>query len=592
MFSQISIVLLLLLCANTFHRRTCGTNLQLLCNENDRFALQIFKLGVGNHSNMLPSWSTEQDCCVWKGVHCDNTTGRVTRLDLHQQHLEVELRLESCHLTNISPSIKYVNFSSLSTLDLSGNHFFTELPYWLLNITTISHIDLSFNLLQGPIPKSLLSLRNLVFLKLNNNEISGSIPEWLGQHEQLQYLGLSENVFNGSIPSSIGNLSSLVDLSIRGLPHISENVLLLDLSDNSFSGPISPFFCHKLGRETSLDYLDISSNLFTGEVPDCWEYWKGLSFLFMQNNKLTGEVPQSMASFVDIIILNLSNNCLSGNFSLDLSNLKNLEYINLKRNNLSGAVPTRMPSGMEVMLLGSNQFEGNIPPQLSWQEHKEQFTIHFRSIWYTKGQELEYRDYGLLRTLDLSCNNLSGEIPPQVFSLDQLQTLNSSRNHLTGKMSREIGSMKNLESLDLSSNKLYGEIPTSISSLSFLSFLNLSNNDFTGQIPIGTQLQTFSASSYAGNPKLCGAPLPKNCTEASAIADGSKQNGGSNDEAFQIESLYLGIGVGFVVGFWGLWGSLFLNRTWRHTYIRFLNHVVDQIHVFVVVKWNSLKGTQ
>ncbi|KAK7393790.1 hypothetical protein VNO78_22354 [Psophocarpus tetragonolobus] len=858
MFSQISLLLLLLLCAYTFHRSTCDTNLQLLCNEKDRYALQIFKLGVVNHSNMLPSWSTEQDCCAWKGVHCDNTTGRVTRLDLHQQYLEgeinlslfqiqflnyldlslngfttlsapsptnitfsnvhfldlsfnedlhfdnlnwlnqlsslkylnlsqinlqnetnwlqsmtlhpslIELRLASCHLTNISPSMKYANFSSLLTLDLSGNHFVSELPYWLFNITTISNIDLSFNLLQGPIPKSLLSLRNLECLKLNDNEINGSIPEWLGQHEQLQYLGLSENLFQGSIPSSIGNVSSLVELGISsnllsgnlptslgqlfnlkslsiggeslsgvlhenhfsnlsnleelvlrasfsfdlasnwtppfqlkgitlsnanlgpkfpewiytqhsleylevpnsnissvkgdffwrfvanitqlnlskntisadltnitlkstilfmdhnyftgGLPHISANVIYLDLSHNSFYGPISPLFCHKLGKESSLDYLDISSNFLTAGIPDCWEYWKGLSFLFMQNNKLTGGVPQSMASFIDIIILDLSNNSLSGKFLLDLSNLTNLEYINLKGNNLCGDVPTRMPRGMEVMLLGSNQLEGNIPPQLcnlssliqlDLSHNKlsgpmppcfsdipslagAQRTTHypFQINLYTKGQELEYRDYGLLRTLDLSCNNLSGEIPPQVFSLVQLQTLNLSRNHLTGKISRDIGSMKNLESLDLSSNKLFGEIPTSISSLSFLSFLNLSNNEFTGQIPPGTQLMTFNASSYAENPGLCGTPLPITCTKGSGNVDGSKQHGGSNDDAFETGSLYLGMGVGFAVGFWGLWGSLFLNRTWRQTYTRFLNHVADQIYVFVVVKCNNLRGTR
>ncbi|KAK7393789.1 hypothetical protein VNO78_22353 [Psophocarpus tetragonolobus] len=855
MFSQTSIVLLLLLCAVTFHRGVCGTNLQRRCNKKDQFPLLIFKHGVVDHSNKLSSWSSEQDCCAWKGIHCDNFTGRVTRLDLHQQYLEgeiilslfqiqflnyldlslngftsfsapfdtnatfsnvqfldlsfnedlhfdnlnwlnqlsslkylnlsqinlrnetnwlrsmtlhpslVELRLASCRLTNISPSIKYVNFSSLLTLDLSGNQFSSELPYWLFNITTISNIDLSFNLLQGPIPKSLLRLRNLKFLKLNDNEINGSIPEWLGQHERLQYLGLSENMFQGSIPFSIGNVSSLVELGISsnllsgnlptslgqlfnlkslsiggeslsgvlhenhfsnlsnleelvlsapfafdlasdwippfqlkgitlsnaklgpkfpewiyaqqslvylevpnssissingdlfwrfvanitqlnlskntisadltnitlkseiifmdhnnftgGLPHISADVIYLDLSRNSFSGPTIPFFCNKLGKANSMDYLDISFNLLTGGVPDCWEYWKGLSFLFMESNMLTGELPPSMGSFIDLIALDLHNNSLSGNFSVDLSRVQNLEFINIKQNNFSGTVPTKMPLGMEVMLMGSNQFEGNIPPQLCKLSsliqldlfHNKlsgpippcfseipsmagaQRTSHypFEFNLYSKGQDLEYRDYGLQRTLDLSYNNLSGEIPPQIFSLVQLQSLSLSRNHFTGKISREIGRMNNLESLDLSSNKLCGEIPVSISFISFLSFLNLSYNDLTGQIPIGTQLQSFSSSSFAGNPRLCGAPLPNNCTEE---IDVSKKHEGSNNDAFEIESLYLGMGVGFAVGFWGLWGSLFLNKTWRHTYIRFLNYAEEKLHVFVAIKFNRFSGTR
>ncbi|XP_020237353.1 receptor-like protein EIX2 [Cajanus cajan] len=858
MVSQISILLLLLLCAPTFH--STGTNLQPRCNEKDRSSLQIFKRGVVNHSNKLPSWSTDQDCCAWKGVHCDNTTGRVTRLDLKQQYLEgdidlslfqiqflsyldlslngfttltapydthatfsylhfldlsfnddlhvdnllwlsqlsslkylnlsqinlqnqtnwlhsmalhpslLELRLASSHLTNINiiPPMKCVNFSSLLTLDLSGNHFLSELPSWLFNLTSVSHIDLSFNFIHGPLPKSLLSLRNLKSLRLNNNELDGSIPEWIGQHEHLQYLGLVDNMFHGSIPSSIGNLSSLIELEISSnslsgnlptsfgklfnlrsltiggdslsgvlhenhfsnlsnlealvlsapfsfdlasdwmppfqlkgislknanlgpkfpewiytqnslvylevpnsnissinsdmfwrlvsnitqlnlsknrisadltnitlntelmfmdnnnftgeLPHITTNVVYLDLSHNSFYGPISPLFCHNLGRENSLDYLDISSNLLTGGVPDCWEYWKGLSFLFMESNMLTGEVPPSMGSFVDLIALDLHNNSLAGNFSLDLSNITNLEFINIKDNNFSGTVPTKMPHSMEVMLLGSNQFEGNIPPkicnlssliQLDLYHNKlsgsippcisdipsmggAQRTSHypFEFNLYNKGLELEYEDYGLLRTLDLSFNNLSGEIPPQVFNLVQLQSLNLSRNHFTGEISRDIGSMKNLESLDLSSNKLHGEIPVSISSLSFLSFLNLSYNDFTGQIPVGTQLQSFNAANFAGNPGLCGAPLPFNCTKESVSVDVTNQHGGSNDDGFETESLYLGMGVGFAVGFWGLCGSIFLNRTWRHAYIRFLNHVADQLHVFVVVVINRFSGTR
>jgi hypothetical protein len=138
--------------------------------------------------------------------------------------------------------------------------------------------------------------------------------------------------------------------------------------------------------------------------------------------------------------------------------------------------------------------------------------------------------------------------------------------------------MKNLESLDLSSNKLVGEIPDTISGLSFLSFLNLSSNYLVGQIPVGTQLQSFDASCYDGNPGLCGAPLP--------ICHEPNKHGGENDidddDSFT-QSLYFGLGVGFAVGFWSLCGSLYLHKPWRHAYFRLLNHIADQFHYFVVV---------
>ncbi|XP_020203414.2 receptor-like protein EIX2 [Cajanus cajan] len=858
--SQISVVLLLLLSAMTFHNVICSVNMKLSCNEKDQTALLMFKQGVVNNSNKLSSWSSEEDCCTWKGVQCDNVTRRVTRLDLNQEYLEgeinlsllqiefltyldlslngftglsfpntlnkslltpsntyanfsnlkyldlsfnedlhldnlqwlsqlsslkwlnlslinlenetnwlqtmamhpslLELRLASCYLNNISPSVMFVNFSSLVTLDLSGNYFDSELPYWLFNISSeISYIDLNFNTLQGQIPKSLLNLQNLKYLGLVNNELTGPIPDWLGKHEHLQHLGLTDNLFSGSFPSSLGNLSSLTKLTVSstlltgnlpdtigqlfnlrslyiggslsgvlsekhfsklfnleslilnsafafdldpnwippfqlheislsntilgpafpewlytqrtlesldvsysgissinadrfwsfvgnigaivlthnaisadlsnvtlnsgyifmahnnftgGLPRISTNVSIFHASNNFLSGSISQLLCQKSGRgKNRLSYLDLSDNLLTGVIPDCWENWRGLAFLFLDSNKLGGEIPPSMGLLNELIEMNLHNNNLSGEFSLDMSNFTSLVFINLGGNNFSGAVPMKMPESMQVMILKSNKFTGKIPPQLcslpsilqlDLSRNKLSGSIppcvynitsndgartgHFQFTLdlFWKGREMVYHDTGILRNLDVSSNNLSGEIPPELFGLTQLLFLNLSRNNFMGKIPSKIGGMKNLESLDLSNNHLSGEIPAAISNLSFLSYLNLSYNDFTGQIPLGTQLQSFDAWSYAGNPKLCGLPLTKNCSKEEN--DHKAKQGGPNGS--ENDSLYLGMGVGFVVGLWGVWGSLF-HRAWRHKYFRILDHILDSIYVFVTLKLNKFR---
>ena len=142
--------------------------------------------------------------------------------------------------------------------------------------------------------------------------------------------------------------------------------------------------------------------------------------------------------------------------------------------------------------------------------------------------------------------------------------------------------MKDLESLDLSHNNLHGNIPESMSSLSFLGVLNLSSNHLSGQIPLGTQLQSFSAWSYVGNPELCGAPLPNNCTGPPPPNNTDHIEG--NEEDGFLKALYLGMGVGYAVGFWVVCGSLFLNRTCRHTFFLFFDGVVNQIYVFVAIK--------
>jgi len=124
-----------------------------------------------------------------------------------------------------------------------------------------------------------------------------------------------------------------------------------------------------------------------------------------------------------------------------------------------------------------------------------------------------------------------------------------------------------------------------MATLSFLSYLNLSCNNFSGQIPIGTQLQSFNVSSYNGNPELCGAPLSKCSMKKNPV--NAMQHRINEDDEFDEESLYLGMGVGFIVGFCGVFGSFLIFRKWRHGYFRFLNQVYDQLYVTYMVKFNN-----
>jgi len=100
---------------------------------------------------------------------------------------------------------------------------------------------------------------------------------------------------------------------------------------------------------------------------------------------------------------------------------------------------------------------------------------------FTEGQDYVYDVNPYRRTIDLSANHLTGEVPLELFRLVQVQTLNLSHNSFIGFI------------------------------LHFLGYLNLSYNSFEGKISIRTQLQSFNASSYIGNRKLCRDPL-NNCT--------------------------------------------------------------------------------
>ncbi|XP_028760181.1 receptor-like protein EIX2 [Neltuma alba] len=90
------------------------SNRFMRCNENDKRLLLIFKQGVVDPDNKLSSWTVEEDCCVWEGVHCDHITGRVTKLSLSTTYtLGGDINLCALQL------------EFLNSLDLSKNDFKT-----------------------------------------------------------------------------------------------------------------------------------------------------------------------------------------------------------------------------------------------------------------------------------------------------------------------------------------------------------------------------------------------------------------------------------------------------------------------------------
>ncbi|XP_059599395.1 receptor-like protein EIX1 [Vitis vinifera] len=369
--------------------------------------------------------------------------------------------------------------------------------------------------------------------------ISSVIPAWFWTRS-LSTVDLSHNQIIGSIPSlhfSSINLGS--NNFTDPLPQISSDVERLDLSNNLFCGSLSPMLCRRTDKEVNLlESLDISGNLLSGELPNCWMYWRELTMLKLGNNNLTGHIPSSMGSLIWLGSLHLRNNHLSGNYPLPLKNCSSLVVLDLSKNEFTGTIPAWMGNfngkfieilpgdgeitytpGLMVLVLHSNKFNGSIPLELchlhslqildlgnnnlsgtiprcfgnfssmiKQSNSSSPFPFHNERYFESgstdtatlvmKGVEYEYSNIlGLLAGMDLSSNKLSGEIPEELTGLHGLVFLNLSNNHLQGKIPVKIGAMTSMESLDLSMNRLSGVIPQGMAKISFLSHLNLSYNN-------------------------------------------------------------------------------------------------------------------
>ncbi|XP_076948160.1 receptor-like protein EIX2 [Bidens hawaiensis] len=546
------------------------------------------------------------------------------------------------NLLNGTVSEKLWELPNLWTLDLSNNSI--EVVPSEAHMTNLSHIYLRSCKLVPGFHKWIQTQKNLTSLDIANTGISDTMPVefWNMWPSRLQYLDLSNNNITGKVTDLLSNLDSIyiyINLGSNNLygsiEHVPSGLAGLDLSKNKFNGEIS-FLCQIV--DGNLSFLDLSHNSFTGKIPDCLWHFKKLEVLNLGQNNLSGKLPSSVEYLMNLEVLNLYNNNLSGELPFSLKNCTMLTFLDLTGNKFSGHVPDWIGeklSRLYVLSLTSNNFFGTIPLQLChlvnlqildlsmnslsgtipscfnnltamvqggflpsqimhevifYYEHFNLFVDYEMINW--QGSVREFRNIlGLVKIIDLSCNNLTGSIPDELTSLHELIALNLSRNALYGEIPPNIGLMKSLLQLDLSRNNLSGQIPTSMSELTLLNYLNVSCNNLSGRIPLSTQLQSFDSSRYTGNEGLCGPPLTKYCPGDKELQIprvlGQSEGGGEGVDELE-RWFYIGGATGFATGFWIAYGALLVNRRGRNAFFHYFDSMKDWVYVKVMVfvlKW-------
>lgn len=188
-----------------------------------------------------------------------------------------------------------------------------------------------------------------------------------------------------------------------------------------------------LGMIEHLQRLDLSHNSLNGSLPQSLFNASELQFLDLSNNWISGELPVDVTRLTSLQSLNISDNALAGNIPPNLASLQNLTLVSLKNNYLSGSLPSRFET-VRVLDLSSNLLNGSLPSDFGGT------SLRYLNISYNRVPGRIPPEFGAKipgnATIDLSFNNLTGEIPKSQLFLNQEARSYSGNPDLCGEPSK------------------------------------------------------------------------------------------------------------------------------------------------------------
>ncbi|KDO40242.1 hypothetical protein CISIN_1g040254mg, partial [Citrus sinensis] len=359
------------------------------------------------------------------------------------------------------------------------------------NLTHISHLNLSHNHVHGPLPINsfhFLTLLEIIDLSYNSlsGELTGLIPSLAWNHSfcSMRLLDFSYNDFSSQVPPRLGNCSRLKSFQagysnlLRSLPDDIYAAASLEEPSLHFN-KLSGFISNDIINLTSLLVLELYSKELIGSIPRDIGKLTNLKYLLLYRNNLSGSLPSSMMNCTNLKTLNLMGNLFAGNLSAyNFSVLSQLETIDLYINMFTGSFLLTLTSCrlLTALRLACNQLEGQIPPEIIKLKSLilmgcKNLNVLFLTMNFMNEATPNYDQNKIsdgfqnLRAVSLAGCQLTGQVPLWLSKLTKLEVLLLSGNQITGSIPGWFGNLPSLFYFALSQNNISGEFPKELSRL-------------------------------------------------------------------------------------------------------------------------------
>jgi Leucine-rich repeat (LRR) protein len=476
------------------------------------FAIQSFTDSHSNNSNMVYSSNstqvsgktlksilpTEREALIalYNNTDGDNWTVKTNWKNIEGEFLEpgFEHTWHGVTITNINDTLR------VRQITLNNNNLVGQLPTQMGGLGKLFLLNLNNNELNGSIPSSFGNLKELTRLQLANNRLTGGLSPQLGGLTKVSILELNSNALVGEIPAEIVNISgaSAFNISYNGL---YTNNASVNSGLTSKPGALA-------WASTQTRYpLNIVVNNIKPTTATI--SWSPISYTANGGNYFL-LIGKQAGIYTDTVALGPKNSSQFGLTNLDPGtnyhytiqsftpnhdNNKNAIRSSLSPNQAFSTPAILSPAERNALIAIFNSTGGSSwTTRTNWQTNPTTFnTIGTEGTWHGVTLALAGSSGFLTVTeLDLSFNNLTGEIPPAIFELVNLKKLRLNGNKLTGTISPNVSALSQLEELRLDQNALIGSLTNSLQQLQNLGILNLRFNGLsTSNDPLNTFVSTL-----------------------------------------------------------------------------------------------------